>query len=236
MRIGTYGIAAGIGISIVLIVPGLHGGRHIRAAELDLPGHPAAILVPTRGSLDIEHLQGLRSRGHAVIALSDTCIIDHRHRLVGVRPVESLLAELLEKTAGQAIGPGQQAAWRLPADARWEELSFAFISDEVVNVRFRGQTRRFEPSQLGMMRRNSGRPASVWTLLRSFAETSGRLAWGNRQSAPTVKKQKQILNDRLTAAFGIAEDAIAWVVRDGCYATQFQIRDSRPTSGEERRR
>ena len=122
--------------------------------------------------------------------------------------------------------PGPQRAWVLPPDARWEELAIDFVEREVINVRFRGETRRFEPEHLGMKNRKNGRPTLQWTLLQQLALAGGELDWRDRGATTSIKKQKQALSDRLKAAFGIEGSPIKWDEARSAYVARFVLRAS----------
>lgn len=89
-------------------------------------------------------------------------------------------------------------------------MTFRFIADEVVNITFRGETRRFEPDQLGMKSAKNGKPKAVWTYLKAFALAGGRLPLHRDDPRETSKhqKQKQSLSKSLRDAFGISDDPI----------------------------
>ena len=126
----------------------------------------------------------------------------------------------------QSVTPGPQRAWVLPPDARWEELAFDFVEFEVINVRFRSETRRFEPEHLGMKNRKNGRPTLQWTLLQQLALAGGELDWRDRGATSSIKKQKQALSDRLKAAFGIEGNPIKWDEARSAYVARFVLRAS----------
>jgi hypothetical protein len=102
-------------------------------------------------------------------------------------------------------------------------MTLRFIADEVVNITFRGETRRFEPDQLGMKSAKNGKPKAVWTYLKAFALARGRLPLHRDDPRETSKhqKQKQSLSKSLRAAFGISDDPVQ---SDGDeYVTRFVI-------------
>jgi hypothetical protein len=114
----------------------------------------------------------------------------------------------------------------MPADARWEEIMFEFVATEVVNLRFWGETRRFEPEHLGMKNQKNGRPTLQWTLLQQMALSGGQLAWSNSGATTRIKKQKQELSDKLRAAFGVEGDPIEWDGGINAYVARFALRAS----------
>jgi hypothetical protein len=101
-----------------------------------------------------------------------------------------------------------------------------FVELEVVNIRFRGETRRFEPEHLGMKNQKNGRPTLQWTLLQQMALSGGQLAWSNPRATTRIKKQKQELSHKLKAAFGVEGDPIEWDGDNNAYVARFALRAS----------
>lgn len=63
--------------------------------------------------------------------------------------------EALDTASGAAA---TRPAMELPSDAKWGDLRFAFVSDEVLHVSYKGQpAKRIEPDQLGMKSEKSGK-------------------------------------------------------------------------------
>lgn len=138
-------------------------------------------------------------------------------------------------SAWSATAPAEAVAgraWILPADAKWEQLVFEFEAAEMLRVTFRGETRRFEPLDIGMRDQRSKRPTLQWTALRVLAQTGGSLRSAKPSGATRIKKQKQTLADKLKSAFGIADDPIPWVPEAREYRTRFVVRgEPRLTAG-----
>jgi hypothetical protein len=143
MHVGSHAVAAGVGIPIVLIIPG-----PMAAISLDILPEldgPAAIVIPTPNSIPHHLKTALKSRGHVVLALSEIGGVGDQYRLTGLQPAETLLSPLREKLLAGQTSTASGRIWILPADTRWEDLTFEFTAEEVVNVRFCQETRRFEP-------------------------------------------------------------------------------------------
>jgi hypothetical protein len=224
MVVGSHGVAAGIGIPIILMIPG--PVTTISAETLSALGWeagPVAVVAPTAQSIPQEVRAALVSRGHAVLSLSEITTLNDHH-VVGTRPADEMLGTLREKllTARVPMTPGR--AWLLPADARWEELTFEFTAADVVNVRFRNETRRFEPEHLQMKDRRSGKPTEQWALLKIFAAYGGKLGWTDSGAKVMVKKRKQELGNKLRASFGLQAEPIVWKRSTKVYQTAFCIR------------
>lgn len=232
MLVGSHAVAAGLGIPVVLMVPGPMAEVSLEMLpELD---GPAAIVMPTAGSISYQLKTALKSRGHCILALTEIGAVDDQHRLIGLQSAEKLLSPLREKLLAVQTSNSSGRIWVLPADARWEDLRFEFTDSEVVNIRFRRETRRFEPEQFGMKSAKNGRPTMLWTLLRSIAKRSGRLTWEDPEASTRIRKQKQLLSGRLIDLFGITGDPIPWRPDQRAYVARFTISDSAPDNGRAR--
>ena len=49
------------------------------------------------------------------------------------------------------------------------------------------------------------------------------MSWSSPRAHPKVKKQKQLLSEKLMLAFGIADDPIVWDRQANVYRTKFKI-------------
>ncbi len=232
MLVGCHAVAAGIGIPVFLMIPG-------PMKEVSLENVPeldgqAAFVLPTINSVSHQFKTALKSSGHSILTLSEIGGVDDQHRLTGLRSPENLLSPLREKLLASQTSNASGRIWILPAEARWEDLRFEFTDSEVVNIRFRQETRRIEPEQFGMKSAKNGRPTVLWTLLWSIATRSGRLTWKDPKASTRVKKQKQLLSNRLTSLFGIQGDPIPWRNDQKAYVARFTICDSTPENGRVR--
>jgi hypothetical protein len=228
--VGSHGVAVGVGIPIVLMIPGpMEVTSAEKLAELGVGAGPVAIVVPTPRSIPQRLKAKLAAQGHALLTLAEIVTVND-HRLVGIRPADELLAALREKLFAAQAPATSRRAWLLPADARWEDLAFEFVADEAVNVRFKTETRKLGPEQLGMRNKKNGNPTLAWTLLRTMAVKAGTLSWKDREASVRLKKQKQLLSTLLRNAFGISDDPIMWRPSQGTYQARFTIRDSTPDS------
>ncbi len=223
-RIGSHDVFAGRGFPVFLTVPGPRASED--AAPFDelvaLPG-PKLLFAPTVASIPASLTAVLHRAGVARLPLHDSLVIDDQGRLRPSQPPEVLFADLrarVERAAND--GPGD-LAWQLPSDARWDEINIRFVAAEVVNVIFRGDTRRFEPDRLGMKNAKNGKPTAAWTYLRTFALGGGRLPVHHSKANETSKhqKQKQGLSKALRSAFGIPEEPIP--TEGGDYVTRFVV-------------
>lgn len=225
MRIGTRDIHAGSGVPVFLVVPGAvpNMAREDLCDVLNL-SPPVLVLTPSPTSLPEEMTSLLDLKGVTILGLDDLVIAASPRRFAltaqGTAQMDGLLQRLQDSTQGSA---GPNRAWALPPDARWEEITIRFIADEVVNVTFRGETRRFEPDGLGMKSAKNGRPKAIWTYLKAFGLNGGRLSVHRGDPTETSKhqKQKQVLSRALRDAFGIADEPIP--TEEGDYVTWFVV-------------
>jgi hypothetical protein len=218
--VGTHHVAAGLGLPVILLIPGPMG----EVAPTTIPGSdtgPVAIVVPTRRSLS-EDLAELTSRGSQVFFLEEVVMV-RDGQLVGALAAEKLLVKLRNQVLEKHLPRSPSRAWILPPGARWEELVFDFKEAQSLNVRFRGETRTFDPPVLGMVRKRSGQPTIQWTTLQSFAELDGAIGWKDAKANVRIKKQKQLLSLKLIDAFGLPGDPIVWDHEAGVYRTRFKI-------------
>lgn len=223
IEIGTHDVHAGRGFPVFLAVPGPWFGDGIEPfAELAAVSGPRVLLTPTRSSVGASAIRYLDTLGVTRLALADILVSDDRHRLVAVQPVEILFTELRAAVAGASDAADPDLVWALPPDARWEEITIVFVADEVINVTFRAQTRRFEPDQVGMKDARSGKPSRQWSYLKMFALARGRLPVHPSKRIAGHQKQKQELSARLRSCFGIQDEPVP--VRDGDYCARFVIR------------
>ena len=221
-KIGFHDVFAGRGFPIFLTVPGPVPSED--AAQFDdvlaHPG-PKLLLAPTTSSIPAHLAAGLDRNGVSRLALDDLLELNDRGDLRPCQPTTVMFADLRAELARGMENADSNLAWALPTDARWEEIGIRFVADEVVNVSFRGETRRFEPDGLGMKSAKDGKPKAAWTYLKAIAIQGGRLPVHHARSADTSKhqKQKQALSKALRAAFGIPDDPLPTVGSD--YVARF---------------
>jgi len=218
VTLGNIPILAGIGLATFVACPS--GGERILARDLPmLPVHliGGLLLTPTG-----EHVEQLPEPWFA-IALADLISTE-----LGSNPMLSPAGEtqlnLIKEKMRSAFEKTDAAAWRLPAGATWGELEIEFISDAVLNARFRSQTRRLEPEHLGMKDGRTGNPNEQWALLGQFAKHLGVLPSLSTKQHHIFLKQKQELSKKLRWHFGIPDEPIAYDRRLREFRTAFVIR------------
>jgi hypothetical protein len=213
-RIGSHDVFAGRGFPVFLTVPGPLAPED--AAQFDEviahPG-PRLLLAPTLSSIPAQLATALDREGVVHMGLEDLVDLDDAGRFQLCQPSTVVFADLRAQVASGMDNAVSNLAWALPTDARWEEIGIRFVADEVVNVSFRGETRRFEPDGLGLKSAKNGKPKAAWAYLKAFAMQGGRLPVHHAKSTETSKhqKQKQALSKVLRAAFGIAEEPLPTV-------------------------
>ena len=219
--VGLHHVAAGVGFPVFLSIPGPFGAG-AKGEILRSDAGVGAIVLPTRRSASEGQLAELQSKGAAVFFLEDVVTVKDG-RLVGAVAAHKLLASLRDRLLEDQARGLTVRAWVLPPDARWEELVLSFLQPQVLSVRFRGETRHFNPTELGMNRARTGKPTVQWATLQSLAEVDGVLSWRDPNANALIKKQKQLLSQKLTIAFGLPGDPIVWDHRTRVYRTRFRI-------------
>jgi hypothetical protein len=190
---------------------------------------PAAIVIPTPSSIPHQLKTALKSRGHAVLALSEISGVDDHYRLTGLRPAETLLSPLREKLLASRTSTASERRWVLPAGTRWENLTFEFPAEEVVNVRFRQETRRFEPEQFGMKSKKNGRPTIAWKVLQILARQAGTLTWTRRRRSRSENKNSCFQSNCETHSESW-KTQLRGMRRNVLTSLDFAIRDNAPSS------
>ena len=221
-RIGSHDVFAGRGFPVFLTVPGPLA-REDAAQFDDMIAHPGPklLLAPTSSSIPPQLAATLDREGVVRMALEDLVHLDDRGQLQPCQPSTVVFADLRAQIVSGTDNAVSNLAWALPSNARWEEIGIRFVADEVVNVSFRGETRRFEPDGLGLKSAKNGKPKAAWAYLKAFAMQGGRLPVHHAKSTDTSKhqKQKQALSKVLRTAFGIADDPLPTV--GGEYVARF---------------
>jgi hypothetical protein len=221
-QVGQVDVAAGSAFRVHLTIPTEEADLNYLATELVGRTHPTALLVPTRRHLSLATLDVLSRYA------SDAAVLDEVIELGAPGQLACTVSpRVIFPSAWSATAPAEAAegrAWILPADARWEQLVFEFEAAEMLRATFRGETRRFEPLDLGMRDQRSKRPTLQWTTLRVVAQTGGSLRSAKPSEAARIKKQKQMLADKLRSAFGIRADPIPWVPEAREYRARFVVR------------
>lgn len=202
MHLGMHHISAGLGFPVFLV---LGGTSFLDAAstfvEVERIAGPKLVLAPTEQGLGATARTYLDKIGATMMYIDRLITLNDSGTLAPVAPPEQILSGLRASLEGGA----DQAAWRMPADAKWEDVTIQFVSNEKITVHHKGQHRSFEPSEINMMDGRTKRPDSQWALLKIIAQNGGRIPL----PAPGKdRKPKESLSKKLIAAFGIPGDPI----------------------------
>ncbi|WP_372624705.1 hypothetical protein [Falsiroseomonas sp.] len=200
--IGRHAVAAGISCPIVLLL----GERDASLAEealrsTALADEPGVVAVRTAATLPPATQARLRAAGHLILALADVLGVGETGRLQTVQPLEVILEAPRARLLRRLKEPERPPVWALPPDARWGELTLRLTSDQEIDCKFRGDTRKLTPEILRMRVSRSDKPNKDWsaprpppgwtgaTSNRSCSSTSGdgaaALTSGDRPSGPS---------------------------------------------------
>jgi len=211
-HIGDRQVVAGRSVPVfALFQGGSQPDSSVLALEaLNAEPKPRLLLVPTDATLSSEQKLILDRNGTSYRTLDAALLCDADHNPIASDAITQLIAGLVEDVRQGLRSAPAGLAWPLPADAHWGEVKIAFISDAVINVTFRGDTRRFEPAQLSMTNAKNGKPTNQWSMLKAIAMGRGSIPFPDQAK---LQKQKQSLSKKLIAAFGIQGDPIGATAR-----------------------
>ena len=228
VNLGEHGVAAGLGVSVLFARPGPElplQDDDFRQAGLG--ADRAVLLVPTNSSLPAPVRARLSSQGHLVLSLADVTHIHPKDGLALVQPVEVLLQDLrtalLARIGATPTGPLVE----LPPNTTWAQITLRLNAKETVICSGPNIARQMDPADFGMRSRKNAKPTAAWTLFVAIAAAQGVLEVHGGAPTERVKKQKQILTERLQATFGIPSDPIPWDERQRAYVASFIVRDER---------
>ena len=150
-HVGDRQVAAGRGVPVfALFQGGSQPEKSVVALEaLEKFASPRLLLVPTSQTLSSDQKTYLGRTGTTHMAFDDAIFCDDVHVAQASPAITQILDRLVTEVSQTLQATPAGLVWQMPADARWGDVKIAFISDEVINVTFRGETRRFEPSHLG---------------------------------------------------------------------------------------
>jgi len=223
--IGSRDVVAGRRISVFGLFQGGSQPEKGLAVFDGLQGiaQPQLLLVPTSRTMSEDQKQFLARAGAEWRAFDDVLVVDGINS-VSASPMISDLLRQLEDVVRQSLQGGPSGlVWALPADATWAEMTISLISDEVINLSFRGETRRYEPLHLAMVNDKTGKANLQWIFLVALAIAGGAAPMPAK--AGGGRKHKEGLSRTLMAAFGIQQDPIT--AKNGQYHARFVIRDDR---------
>lgn len=229
VHLGEYGVAAGLGAPVLFARPGpelpLHDDDFRQGG---LGSERAVVLVPTSSSLPPSASARLAGRGHLVLSLADITHVQPKDGLALVQPVEILVHDLRTALLARigAASPGPRIA--LPSNTTWAQITLRLTASETVVCNGPNIGLQMDPADFGMRSRKNAKPTAAWTLFVAIAAARGILQPHGGAPAEQVKKQKQILSERLQATFCLQDDPILWDDRQRAYVASFVVRDERP--------
>jgi hypothetical protein len=242
MHLGDHIAAGSLGFPVFACLQ--IGGRPISTSDLADLGRrnlPYVIIVSSLESVATQAHAVARGQRGRVITFGE-CLQFASTPNAGLVPCVPPLALFAPEIAALTTGAETRtrSVMSLPADAKWSELQFTFIADEVLNVRYRNQpSKRIEPDQLGMKDRKSGKATRQWRLLQLCAGLEGALPRsfpvqtirGERPNGRVVRaladfqsgyaRQRQLLASALKARFGIDQDPFS--ASEDCYEARFLL-------------
>ncbi len=168
-----------------------------------------------------------REDGHIVVDLSALIEARADGSFAATVSAEELLAPARNHLLAEARPSPSRAFWALPADARWEEMTFEFVAPQKLNVTFRGETRSYEPVDLGMRNEKNKKPTLQWHLLTIAARSGGLVSAADPNKRQQVRSQKKTTVDKLMIAFGMKEDPMPWDPVGSAYRTRFIVRSNK---------
>lgn len=230
-HVGDRQVAAGRGVPVfALFQGGSQPEKSVVALEaLESFASPRLLLVPTNQTLSSDQKTYLGRTGTTYLPFDDALLCE-AHVAQASDVVTQLLDRLVTDVRQTIQSNPAGLIWQLPADAKWEEMTVRFTSEEEINVAFRAQTRRFEPSHLSMLDGRTGKASRQWSHLKMLAIGGGTIPVHTQDPVPGYQKQKQLLSDALKRAFGITAEPIPVDGTD--YRAAFVIRDDRPKASK----
>ena len=225
MHLGDHDVSAGRGFPVFVSLASPRCPLTVvDVADLDRRRLPFILLVPSLGGIEASAATAVQAAGGRVLTLIECVSFAAESGFIPTMPLDLLFASEVSGLGDNGADPSMPVM-TLPVGARWGDLTFAFVSDEVLNVSYRKQPpRRFEPDALGMKDRRDGTATRQWRLLRLCARLGGllpkslppRRLEGNKLAAHMLvalrefergyDRQRQILAKALKEQFGIAEE------------------------------
>ena len=68
-------------------------------------------------------------------------------------------------------------ALKLPANAKWEDITIKFVDGHNVDIKCKNKTSRSDYKEMGFEDSKSRRPNKQWELLQRLAENNGEISW-----------------------------------------------------------
>lgn len=82
---------------------------------------------------------------------------------------------------------------KLPADAKWEDITIRFVDGHNVDIKCKDKTSRSDYKEMGFEDSKSRRPNKQWEMLQRLAENHGEISWEKFSAgkSSTIRKTEQ---------------------------------------------
>jgi hypothetical protein len=225
VHLGDHDVSAGRGFPVFVSLSSPRCPLTVvDVADLDRRRLPFILLVPSLGDIAGPAASAVRAAGGRVLTLTECVSFADEGGFLPTMPLDVLFASEI-RVLGENGSKPFTPVMTLPVGTGWGELTFAFVSNEVLNVSYRKEpARRFEPDALDMKDGRDGSATRQWRLLRLCAQLGGflpkslppRQLEGKKLAAHMLvtlrefergyNRQRQMLAKALKEQFGIAED------------------------------
>jgi hypothetical protein len=179
-----------------------------------------ALIIPSRRALS-PVIEEMLEQKHCTLCVLTEDFTPDKSALKPNREPEELFEALLKQVP--EADSGGLLFFPTPAGITWEDIKIQFRDNHTVTVWAGNETRRFTYGEMGMISKKDKNPTVQWTWLQGFAVSHGEINWGNKHSAHSLKKQKQLLSSRLREFFRLDDDPIVWDKSSGTYCCRFTI-------------
>jgi len=105
---------------------------------------------------------------------------------------------------GSTAGPSN--AFRSIEGLRWQEIQIRFLDGDNVRITAKETTATVGYKEMGFEDSRNHNPNTQWALLKILAQNECEISWEDASARDNIKKQKQLLSEKLQAYFGIEED------------------------------
>jgi len=118
-----------------------------------------------------------------------------------------------------------------PLDTKWEDMTWTFLTNELVKVEAKGVTKKYLYSELGFTDRRKGdSPDTRWAILSELAKNNGEITWKTNINSKEKNMMSAAVRDirkRLKDFFNIDDDPFHSYRKTKSYKTKFTIKDNR---------
>jgi len=142
------------------------------------------------------------------------------------------IEEKNSKDTHQATTKNEKECLQKPsAFKKWEDMTWTFLSNELVRVEAKGISKKYNYTDLGFTDRRKGDvPDTRWAILSNFAKNNGEITWKTRitkKEKNTMTAAMRDIRKRLKKAFNINDDPFHSYRETNSYKTKFTIKDER---------